>query len=375
MKIERLKIFQFRNIHQIEIVPHPSFNFFYGDNAQGKTSILEAISFLSELKSFRTTQLSSLIQHNQQGAFIESSFFINELPSDLKIKIQPEGKDVFLNGKTPRPFRKLRSLLPTVLFTPESVRLFRVNPGDRRHYFDSFFGLFCESFAQKTTDYQQTLIQKTKLIEQIREGFFSKNAQNSKALLSVWNQKLAQLGALITLKRWELTNRLANAFKVHFKNLSLSDWESELAYQPYFSKLNPSQTQEEIQDLFLKEMEIRYDDEITRGKVLVGPHRDDWILQLGGLSLKEEGSQGQHRISVAALKMAEVDVLVAEGKSPMALLDDLLSELDDERIRAMFHFLAEMPCQVFLTSVAPFGLSAQKLPGLNLRVVQGELLN
>src|SRR4029434_10116244 len=123
-----LSLKRFRNLERLELAPHPQFNFFYGDNAQGKTSILEGIYFLSELRSFRSQELQSLLHHGEEEGLLEAQVAEEGLFHDIRVRLKAQGKTVHLNGKSVRPFRRLRKILPLVLFVPDSVRLFRSSP-------------------------------------------------------------------------------------------------------------------------------------------------------------------------------------------------------------------------------------------------------
>jgi len=356
--IEKLRVENFRNIASLNLSFHPAFNFFFGENAQGKTALLEALYLLSELRSFRTQDLSSLIRHGQANATVDAAVDSEGIRYEIKLGLTPQGKEVFVNGKTPRPYRRLRRLVPLILFTPESVRLFRASPGDRRSYFDHSFCLLSEGFSQDVEEYGRVVKQKKHLIEQIREG-----KRSSRSEKEIWDEKLAELGAKLSAQRFHWTGRLSPDFQSHFERLSGGEWGADLHYRPHLSRIGPELGIEEIQERFREEIRNREDEEIERNQVLVGPHRDDWEVLLMGERLKEEGSQGQHRITVAALKLAELEGVRHQGLRPVALFDDLLSELDERRNRKVLEELAKTPCQVFLTSVAPGGIPLEELKG------------
>lgn len=363
-----LEFENFRNLALHRLFPHPRFNFFYGDNAQGKTSILEAIYFISELKSFRGQDLSPLIQHGKEEGFLRAELSVQGISYDLKTSFLSKNKEVYLNGKKPRPYSKLRQILPIVLFTPDSIRIFRVAPGERRTYFDRSFSLLSEDYEKSLENYQTVLKHKSSLLDLAREiGHVSREQ------MSVWDQKLAYWGAKVSFARFHWTQNLSESLKGYFKRLSGGEWEVKLCYEPYFQSIEQKLSEKEMEEAFLLEIHHRKKDEWERGQVLVGPHRDDWTLWLGEQKLKEEGSQGQHRVSVAALKLAEVSLLQKIGKCPLALFDDLLSELDLQRSRQMLETLSECDCQVFLTSVTPLGVPLKGLEGVAYELREGRL--
>jgi DNA replication and repair protein RecF len=367
--VENLRVENFRNIGFLELNFHPAFNFFFGQNAQGKTTLLEAIYFLSELRSFRTQDLGSLLRHCKDSSSLSATVLSERLNYEVKIRFTSQQKEVFLNGKTPRPYRRLRRLVPIVLFIPESVRLFRSSPGERRSYFDHSFGLLSEGFSQISEEFTRILKQKKRVLELIREG--------KRYLLEekeVWDEKLAETGAKLVTERFQWTSQLSSYFQTHFVRLSGGEWEAGFQYRPHSLELRSNLPLEEIQRYYREEIRRREKEEIERNQILVGPHRDDWEILLGTERLKEEGSQGQHRISVAALKLAELDGIRTQGLRPIALFDDLLSELDERRNRKVLEELAKTPCQVFLTSVTPGGIPLEELRGSTFHIEAGKVV-
>jgi len=363
-----LELQNFRNISSCQWFPHPRFNFFFGQNAQGKTSFLEAIYFLSELKSFRTQENASLIQHGQENSLLRAELKLHSITQDLAVMILAATKNVHLNGKKPRPYSKLRQILPIVLFTPDSTRLFRTSPGERRAYFDRILSLLSEDYTLGLEDYHKVLKQKQELLDQAEERLCISPQ------LEVWNEKMAILGSKLIFLRFRFTEKIAQKFGFYFPSLSGALWKSLFYYEPYLASIRQDMNSAEIEKLLLEEIKKRNNEERERKQVLVGPHRDDWGILLEGQKLKEEASQGQHRLSMAALKLSEVALIREMGKTPLALFDDLLSELDAFRCRLILQVLSECACQVFLTSVTPLGVPLEGLDGLSYEVKKGELL-
>ncbi|MBF0493280.1 MAG: DNA replication and repair protein RecF [Deltaproteobacteria bacterium] len=369
-KIKQITFENFRNLETKIFEPKEDFNFFHGENAQGKTSILEALFFLSELKSFRSSDYKNLIAHQRQNFFLSALIDQDGLEHQISIQVSPSGKQVQLNGKTPRPFSKLRQILPIVYFTPDSVRLFRISPSERRDYFDRFFSLLSAEFTEVQERYSKIHRQKNLLLERLRE----KNNFSDREELQSWNEQLSYFGARLYSLRQCFTGLLDEKLQDAFFDLSGESWKAQIEYRPYFEGLMEAKA-EEIQDLLLIEMERREGEELERGQVLVGPHRDDWFFLINSFLLKEEGSQGQHRVAVASLKLVEIDILRQFGKVPVALFDDLLSELDSKRSELMMEKLFEHSCQVFLTSIKPYGLETQKFSKSLFKIEKGCIKN
>ncbi len=369
-KIKRIEFENFRNLETKIFQPHEDFNFFHGENAQGKTSILEALFFLSELKSFRNSDYRNLITHQQPHFLLSALFEQDGLEYEISIQASQSQKKILLNGKTPRPYSKLRQILPIIYFTPDSVRLFRVSPSERREYFDRFFSLLSPEFTEIQERYTRLVRQKNLLLERVRE----RNVFSDRQELQSWNEQLSHFGAKLYLFRLNFTQILEKKLQEAFFKLSGESWDAQILYTPYFEALKAAQ-KSEVEDLLLKEMQRREGEEIERGQVLVGPHRDDWHFLINSFLLKEEGSQGQHRIAVASLKLAEIDVLKQFHKTPIALFDDLLSELDTKRSELMMEKLFEHSCQVFLTSIKPYGLQTHKFSSSLFKIEKGIILN
>lgn len=364
-----LKIRNFRNIQAQDFSPHPEFNFFFGENAQGKTSILEAIYFLSELRSFRVTELRSLISHTEEKSQISAKFERLDLFYDIKAEIFPSEKKILVNEKTPKPYRRLRKLFPMILFTPDSTRLFRSSPGSRREYFDHLYSILSDSFSLDVLNYSKVLRQKLRLIEESKK--FGKNPTSDE--LEIWNEKLAELGSRIIFQRFEFSRELSLYLNSIFQEIAESSWRTEFHYQPYLSSIREDLSILEIHNLLKEEMEKRSKDEIDRVQILVGPHRDDWAYLLHNKNLKEEGSQGQHRLVVASLKLAETELMRKFQLYPIALFDDLLSELDEVRSLKVLKALEKNQTQVFLTSITPPQNSLNEFNGKNFRLIQGKI--
>lgn len=370
--LQSIRIENFRNIDSLSIDCHPHFNFFHGENAQGKTSVLEAIYFLSALKSFRTSHLSSVLpQGKNQEALLEARLISSEeLVHETRILLGLNARQVLWNGKTPRPLAKLRQTFPMILFTPDSTRLFKGSPGTRRAYFDELFSLLSPSFQLSTAQYAQVLKQKQKLLEE--EHLFT--SKEWKMQLEAWNQKLAELGAQILGGRFFWTAKLASLLRPLFQELSAHSWRVEFSYEPYLNRVSPEHSVEDLRKQIQQELNQRMEEERIRRQLLVGPHRDDWLWKLNGGDLREEGSQGQHRVAVASLKLAEVQLFKEQGKTPLALFDDLLSELDTPRSEQMLKRLSEYHCQIFLTSVTPCESLMDQFDGKAFHLVGGKVL-
>lgn len=365
-----LRVKNFRNLEELDLSFHSDFNFFFGPNAQGKTSILEAVFFISELRSFRTSELEPLIRRGETEALLAGDFCQEGLSYDLTASIFPHRKEVSLNGKRLRPFSRLRNLLPIVVFVPDSTRLFRLGPGERRDYFDHFIGLLSESYTVDVMEYQRALRQKQELLYQWSPGPIS---PSNREQLEIWNLKLAQLGARLITERKRATEEWVPHLCAQHRQLSGGKEEVLLSYLPHEESTRGVEEVNDLEQCLFSAMGARLGEELERCQVLVGPHRDDWRLFLGGADLRQMGSQGQHRTAVAALKLAEIEMILKRGLRPLALFDDLLSELDPGRSTLVLNQLGDCPCQVFLTSVTPRGIPLEGLKGQGFQVESGRI--
>ncbi len=356
MPLHSLHIQNFRNVENLHWDLAPGLNVLEGENAQGKTNLLEVIYLLANGRSFRTKEWTSLIRFQQDGSRLRGTWEEGGLSTALEIQLKPEEKIYYCQGKPLRSLAKVHEFLRALVFTPDSSSLFRVSPQARRRYFDQAVELHQAPYGSLLRRYQRILRQRNQCLEgggpaDVLQSF---DAQWAEAAHQVW------------LARAEYLQELLPFWKARFEDLSgmpltlSAQWSRNVA-GPWEQ---PELLQEGIRRL--------YPQERRRGRTLWGPHRDDLKVQFSNHAVREVGSQGQQRILVIALKLAEADLFRARhSRSPIFLLDDLGSELDEERQSRLIRLLAEIQAQTVLTTTR--ASAYRDLAGKTFHVKNGKL--
>lgn len=345
MFLKNLRLSRFRNYADLCVELDPRFNVFVGRNAQGKTSLIEAVYYFAFLKSFRAADKGDLIQDGAAQATLQTTLIKDDLDYALDVHLEARKRRVTVNGKSPQNRLEYDNLLAVILFEPSDVYLFRSSPSHRRKYMGRSLFTKDPRTLKDQTDYDKILMHKNRLL---KDPFPAVDE------LRLWNDQLAMVGARIVASRMAWM-RAVNGHLSDFYGRFAGDGKPvELRY---LSKLGLSHQELEglsladIQKTFEEGIARRAFDERRRGESLVGPHRDDWTFLLGGQDVAARGSQGENRTAVMALKSAEGKVVEDErGHKAIFLLDDVASELDESRIKALMETLGEWASQVFVTS-------------------------
>jgi len=332
MRIKSLKLTNWRNFLDKKI----DFNskvFIVGKNGQGKTNILEAIYFLSTTKSFRTNNNFQLINWHKDLCRVEGKISIKENP-DIKIEL-------VINRNPQRKFQKRAKInnvpkklidvlgtLKVVLFSPEMIEIIYGSPVLRRRYLDAVLSITDHRYAKTLISFNQALKRRNKILSMIAEGKAKKDE------LPFWDQQIISDGSFVILRRLNLINFYNHYLPKAYQDLS-NDLRDKLRLK-YLNSLLPDQqkiTQKEIIKNYQKMLVAKRDREIEFGTTLSGPQRDEIIFVLNNRSISSFGSRGECRSAILATKIVEIDYLVKKsaGDKPIMLLDDVFSELDEER--------------------------------------------
>lgn len=325
MHIQRLNLFNFRNYGQQALDLAPGLNIFVGDNAQGKTNLLEAIYVLSLSKSFRAGRETELIKHEEAQTTIQAK--VQKMAIlDLEVTVSNSApKKLLVNGKATNA-GSFMGRLNIVLFTPDSLQLVKGSPGDRRRFLDIQICQIDALYRGTLLKYQRVLRQRNTLLREISQ---KRSLLNQ---LPAWDTQLVALGTRIILRRAEVLTALQEYAKEAHQRISRQREALEIVYQPFSGEPEDGFSEEAIKDIFWEQLNEKRGEELQRGYSLVGPQRDDIIFLINGQELKVYGSQGQQRTAVLAYVLAELEMMQAEtGEHPVVLLDDVLSELDQSR--------------------------------------------
>lgn len=350
MQIKTLSLQNFRNYESQSISLDPGLNIFVGDNAQGKTNLLEAIYVLSLSKSYRTTRDTELIQKGAPQAAITCQ--VSKLALlDLGVAVSLTQKKRLLVNQKSTNASSFVGNLNTVLFTPDSLQLVKGSPGDRRRFLDV-------QVCQIDAVYRSTLLKYQRVVRQ--RNSLLKDAYDNRSLINQlpgWDSQLVSLGTKVILRRQGVVATLQKQSQRAHDLISQELEDLQLIYQPFFE--NPSTieaatrySQEDIENIFFEQLQKVRAEEVRRGYTLVGPQRDDLIFKVNELDLRKYGSQGQQRTAVLAYILAELDLMHEEmGDYPIVLLDDVMSELDDKR-RIYLLSLLNQKAQTIVTTTS-----------------------
>ena len=314
-----------------------------GKNAQGKTNILESISFLSTLKSTRTSNNLELINFEETRLEINSIIEKANVQIDLDYSLNNQKQKELKANKLKTKPKEFKSVLKTVLFSTQDLLLLRGTPQDRRDWLDTAIAQIYPAYDDRLSKYNKIRIQKNNFLKE-----FSQN----ETLFEVYNEQLSILGSNIIYLRKKFLKEIEKIAQA--KHSAISN-EEKLTIDYDCNFLNKTHDEEieveEILENFKQKLEERKKEEIQRGQTLVGPHRDDVIFRLNGQESTKFASQGQQRTIVLSLKLSELDIITQKtGETPVLLLDDVLAELDDVRQNYLLQTI-DKRIQTIITSV------------------------
>lgn len=341
MRVLAVKFENYRNLKNDIIQPCEGVNIIYGDNAQGKTNLLEAVWLFCGGHSFRAAKDSEIIRWDENFARIEMRFFGQEREQTAKILIKGNKKQVEINGVEKKSAAALIEKFCAVVFSPEHLNLIKRGPSQRRKFIDS---AICREKLQNAvilSKFNRVLVQRNSLLKDIYRR------PSLEETLSVWDEPLILNGAMLIKKRMEYVKMLSQRAKIYHDGISKNSEKLEIKY---ISSVDAeiSDNVDEIAEKLRKKFNENRKDDIRTGVTNFGPHRDDIEILINGKNVRAFGSQGQQRSAVLSLKLAEASVLKERmGEEPVILLDDVLSELDSKRQDFLLNELKG--CQVFIT--------------------------
>jgi DNA replication and repair protein RecF len=332
--LESLSVAGFRNLGSLTLEPYPRFNVLFGDNGAGKSSLLEAIGYLSALASFRDAKKDDLIGLEAAQAMIRGRVQSTPLARSYQVLLdRKQGRSVRVDDKRPSTLGSYFASFPLVLFHPGDVELALGAPEPRRRFLDRILEQIDESYARGLAEYEKALRSRNRLL---------KSERPDRRAIGAYDGMLAELGARIGSARLALTEQLKPLVEAHFAEITAHALPLEVSYSARHAP--------EV-DVLLRELGASYDKDLARGFTGTGPHGDDLRIGVSRTLAKHHASQGQHRAIVLSLKVAELSVLAARtGRVPILLLDDVSSELDRSRNQRFFKLLSRIGSQVFLTT-------------------------
>lgn len=321
MRVKRIKFQNFRNLGQVELVPGGETNILLGRNAQGKTNILEGIFAVMSGGSFRVSNERVLVQQGQEFARVELGFENGGAKAAEMVWMMEGGfarKTTKLNGVVVQRNEIIRQI-PAVLFSPEDIDLIRLSPQKRRKFLDLLIARFDLEYGQDLTDFWKVLRQRNQLLLMIKQG------RSPESDLEVWDEKMSELGARIVSKRKQAAEELgALAAQYYHEWFGASGDVLKISYIPSLNF--------ETSKMYVAGLGGARSLDVVRANTTKGIHRDDVLFVLNGSDMRTSASRGEFRSAVMALKLAEGELLKKKlNDVPIYLLDDIFSELDEER--------------------------------------------
>ncbi len=328
MIIKSITLKNFRNIAYQKISFEQGVNILVGKNGQGKTNILEAVSFCSYLKSFRAVKEEQLIQFGFDSATIQIEYSNQNITESIQITLFRNGKkELKHNGITVLKNRELIGQFLSIIFTPDHLNLIKEGPNKRRSFIDMAICALDIKYTDALLKYQKILSQ--------RNAYLKKDNVNP-LLLEVYDSGLAKEGAYIAVARSQYISKLEKFAKIIFSDISKSENKLKLLYINQFVK--DVQNEQQIEEAILQRLKRTRDTDIALKMTCSGIQKDDLLILQNGKSLKYFGSQGQIRSAVLSLILAQADVIEQKfGEYPVIILDDILSELDRTRQKYIFN--------------------------------------
>jgi DNA replication and repair protein RecF len=323
----------------VTLKPGEATTVLYGQNGQGKTNVLEAAYTALCFRSFRTNSLSELIAWNESRATVEADITVREIGRTVKLQVVEGRKQTQLDGKAVRRDSSTLEGVGAVFFGPEDLRLPKAAASERRRFLDrAVFGVYRPYFREAQA-FEKILKSRNVLL---------RNGSSDATLLASYDERLAEAGARIVVRRRSLVTALRPMLLSTFRQIH-SEVPVDIHYRSD-SRVEEAQSEPEIAMAIAEGLKVHRKVDERRGFTGFGPQTDDMELQMADHLAREHASQGQLRSLVLALKVAELEHLDRElHEPPLLLLDDVASELDEERRRKLFEVMASLNCQSLVT--------------------------
>ena len=328
MHLCELSLRSFRNYEELRFTAEPGVNLIVGDNAQGKTNLLEAIVYLGSGRSFRTQKSAELVRFGDPFAELAATVFSQEREQTLRTVVFPgkRPRQLWRNGVKKKSAGECAGVLNTVLFCPEDLLVLKSGASARRKLGDMALCQLRPNYDAALAEYNRILEQKSRIL---------KDRFENPAWLDIlpeYNLRLCQVGALLISYRARFYESLGKAASVYHGQFSGGAEDFTLDYHTVSTVCDPFASVAKLTEDLQNHMEAHARAELESGQCLTGPHKDDFDVKLSGLSVKTYGSQGQTRTAAISLKLAQRELMKREsGEEPVLLLDDVLSELDPGR--------------------------------------------
>lgn len=334
MIVKRLRIKNYRNFKEAEVELNDSLNIFVGDNGQGKTNLMESVYLASIGRTFRLNSENELINFKENNSFIEISLQKNG--RDIKIEIHLEKnkrKQVFINGVKLDKTSEMIGVLNNVIFTPDDMKVIKGSPMERRKFVNIDISQIKPKYKYLLSKYKKICTERNIILK----NYFAK--ADNKDIINIWNDYLVNIGTEIIIYRRDYINKLKKHAADIYADISGNKEKFEMNYSCNAANIDNTD-REDIKRHFYDKLSSNFMYEVQNKTTMYGPHKDDIIIKINGRESKYFGSQGQQRSAILAIKLAEIEIIKEEiGESPVLLLDDVLSELDNNRKGFLINYI------------------------------------
>ena len=357
MRIKRLRVENFRNLEKLDIEFSDGVNIIYGNNAQGKTNIIEAIYIFSFGKSFRANRDIELLKFDKEYFLsnIEIMKKDRELEMDFGFDKLSNKKMIKVNGVIQKKISDIIGKLNVVVFKPEDIKIVTDAPSVRRKYIDYLISSISKGYLENITKYKKVLEERNNLLKEIKVKLKGNRVleKDDEDFLDVYDKLLSKLNCEIYNERKRVIEKLNNyIYGIHLK-LTESYINNEKLHIKYVSNV-----EEDIQKMYNDLMKSRLND-INKGYTSFGIHRDDYIISINSLDVSIYGSQGQKKSSIISLKLSELKVIEEViGEKPVLLLDDYMSELDERRRLKFLDIIEDI--QIIITTTHKISIDGKE---------------
>lgn len=339
MKIESLKLKNFRNYELLNLKFDDAANIFYGDNAQGKTNILEAVYLSGTTKSHRGSKDRDMIRFGEEESHIEVMVKKNEMTYQIDLHLKKNSpKGIAINKMPIRKASELFGIVNIVFFSPEDLNIIKNGPSERRRFIDLELSQLDKIYLKNLSNYNRIINQRNHLLKEIQ---YQKDLIQT---LEIWDMQLVTYGTAIIERRKIFIDEINKIVSSIHKKLTGERENIQLIYEPSIGSMSLEQALMKNRE---KDMKIK--------STSVGPHRDDICFKNGSLDLRRFGSQGQQRTAALSLKLSEIELVKkAINDTPVLLLDDVLSELDKHRQNYLLDSIHDIQTLITCTGVEEF---------------------
>ena len=355
MFIESIELLNYRNYKQLHMDFHSGTNVLYGDNAQGKTNILEAVYVCSTTKSHKGSKDKEIVRFGEEESHIKMTVRRDGIPYRIDMHLKKNRtKGVAVNGVPIKKASELFGIVNVIFFSPEDLNIIKNGPAERRRFLDLELCQLNKVYVYDLVQYNRVVVQRNKLLKEMDSD------PSLKETLNIWDTQLVRFGSELIRLRTRFVEELNELIReIHF-HLSGEREELEIRYEP---NVTP--------ETFEEELSRNRNQELRQRLTLTGPHRDDLNFIVNGADIRKFGSQGQQRTAALSLKLSEIELVKRTVKDyPVLLLDDVLSELDGKRQEHLLSEISHIQTLITCTGLDEFVNSRFQMDKI-FKIVEG----